>query len=157
MWGKIKMWSKLVFGWYSGSSLKPHLAKFFTRKKCVFEEIWPFICLNKLPQFLIPHILWRNATVRCIILCGKLYLLSIKSNPVAINIPAALCVRSSNKQQRHWIQSFWHSYQKGLPLIVKLGSNLPLGVYPTHLNEIEFRVIFRDKVYPRPQPFHSII
>ena len=62
------------------------------KNNAFLRQFEPFICLTKLPQFLILHICWRNATVRCILLCSELYLSSIKSNRVAIDIPAAVCV-----------------------------------------------------------------
>ena len=76
----------------------PH---FCQEKNAFLRQFEPFICLTKLPQFLILHIFCRNDMVRCIILCSKLYLSIIKSNAVAIYIPAALFVLSSHKHQRH--------------------------------------------------------
>ena len=124
--------------WTVAPALNLIWPNFCQGKNAFLRQFEPFICLTKLPQFLILHIFCRNDMVRCIILCSKLYLSIIKSNAVAIYIPAALFVLSSHKHQRHWIQSFWDSYQQVFPLIVTLGSNLPLGISPIHLNEIDF-------------------
>ena len=138
----------LLFIYYSTVATALNLVwpNFCQEKDAFLRQFESFICLTKIPHLLILHICWRDATVRCILLCSKLYLLSIKYNPVAINIPAELCVSSSPKQKRHLIQSFWHLYQKGLLLMVTLDFNLPLEISPIHLNEIEFRMIFREKV-----------
>ena len=124
-------------------------------KNAFLRQFEPFICLTKLPQSLILHICWRNATVRCILLCSKFHLSRIKPNPVAIDIPAEICTRSPHKQKRHWIQSFSHSYQQKFPLIVTLGSNLPLGISSQNINEIEFRVIFMD-TYSHPPSLFTV-
>ena len=61
-------------------------------KNAFLRQFEPFICLTNIPQFLILHICWRNATVRYILLCSELYLSSIQYNRVTIDIPAAVCV-----------------------------------------------------------------